>query len=213
MKGCRATLVNIYKNFVRPHLDYGDVIYDNSSNETFCQMIESVQYNAAFAITGAIPGSSLEKLYQELGFESLRDRKWYRKLCFYYKIRHNDCPLYLTECIPIFEPSAYSLRSNHPLNVPFIRTECFKSTFSPSSTLSWNQLDPNIQNSSSIEIFKRALLKFIRPKPASIYKIHHPRGLKLLTRLRLGLVICANINFDIILMIKLILSACVVQMT
>ena len=80
--------------------------------------------------------------------------------------------------------STFSLRSNHPPNVPFIRTECFKSTFSPSSTLSWNQLDPNIQNSSSIQIFKRALLKFIRPKPALIYKIHHPRGLKLLTRLR-----------------------------
>ena len=73
-------------------------------------MIESVQYNAALAITGAIRGSSREKLYQELGFESLRDRRWYRKLCFYYKIRHNDCPLYLIEHIPNFEPSAYSLQ-------------------------------------------------------------------------------------------------------
>ena len=140
-------------------------------------MIESVQYNAALAITGAIRGSSREKLYQGLGFESLRDRRFYRKLCFYYKIRHNYCPLYLTEDIPICEPSAYSLRSNHPPNVPFMRTERFKSTLSPSSTLSWKQLDPNIPNSSSIEIFKRALLKFIRPKPALIYKIHHPRGL------------------------------------
>ena len=50
----RATLVNIYKTFVSPHLDYEDVIYDNPSNETFFQMIESVQYNAALAITGAI---------------------------------------------------------------------------------------------------------------------------------------------------------------
>ena len=144
-------------------------------------MIESVQYNAALAITGAIRGSSREKLYQELGFESLRDRRWYRKLYFYYKIRHNDCPLYLTEQIPIFEPSTYSLRSNHPSNAPFIRTERFKSTFSPSSTHSWNQLDPNIQNSPSIQIFKRALLKSILPTPALIYKIHHPRGLKSLT--------------------------------
>ena len=122
-------------------------------------MIESVQYNAALAITGAIRSSSREKLYQELGFESLRDRRWYRKLCFYYKIRHNDCPLYLTKYIPIFEPSAYSLRSNHHSNVPLYRTERFKSTFFTLSTLSWNQLDPNIQNSSPIDTFKRALLK------------------------------------------------------
>ena len=55
------------------------------------------------------------------------------------------------------------------------------------STYIWNQLDPVIQNSSSIEIYKRALLKFSRPTSSNVYKIHHPRGLKLLTRLRLGL--------------------------
>ena len=99
----------------------------NSSNETFCQMIEFVQYNAALAITGAIRGSSRDKLYQELGFESLRDRRWYRKLCFYYKIRHNDCPLYLTECIPIFEMNVLSQRfPPHPLLVGTNLTQTFK---------------------------------------------------------------------------------------
>ena len=28
----RDTLLTIYKEFVRPHLDYGDIIYDNSGN-------------------------------------------------------------------------------------------------------------------------------------------------------------------------------------
>ena len=86
----RASLVNIYKAFIRPHLGYGDINYDNSSNATFSQMIESVQYNAALAITGAIHGSSREKLYQELGFESLHDRRWFRKLCFYYQVQHKN---------------------------------------------------------------------------------------------------------------------------
>ena len=193
----RASLVNIYRAFVRPHLDYGDIIYDNSSNATFSQMIESVQYNAALAITGAIHGSTRDKLYQELGFESLHDRRWFRKLCFYYKIRHNMCPLYLTDFLPIMKTSCYSLRLNRAPAVPNFITERFKSTFFPSCSSNWNQLDPNIQNSSSIEIFKRALLSFIRPKSANVYRIHHPRGLKLLTRLRLGLTICENINFDI----------------
>ena len=81
----RFTLINIYKAYVRPHLDYGDTIYDNSSNASLSQMIESVQYNAALAITCAIRGSSREKLYHELGLESLHDRRWYRKLCFIVK--------------------------------------------------------------------------------------------------------------------------------
>ena len=85
------------------------------------------------------------------------------------------CPLYLTELFPIIETSC--LRLNRAPTVHNFRTERFKSTF----------FDPNIQNSSSIEIFKQALLSFIRPKSANVYRIHHPRGLKLLTRLRLGL--------------------------
>ena len=36
-----------------------------------CSKIEILQYNAALAITGAIRGSSMEKLCQELGFECL----------------------------------------------------------------------------------------------------------------------------------------------
>ena len=56
----RESLLTIFKSFVRPHLDYGDVIYDQSYNNTFHQKMESIQYNAALAITGAIRGSSRE---------------------------------------------------------------------------------------------------------------------------------------------------------
>ena len=36
-----------------------------------CNKFKSLQYNAALAITGAIRGTSKEKLFQELGFEYL----------------------------------------------------------------------------------------------------------------------------------------------
>ena len=68
------SLVTIYKSFVRPHLDYGDIIYDQPNNESFTQKIERIQYNAALTITGAIKGTSQNKLYSELGFESLKFR-------------------------------------------------------------------------------------------------------------------------------------------
>ena len=50
----RVALFTIYKSFLRPHLDYGDVIYDRAFNESFQNKLKSVQYNAALAITGAI---------------------------------------------------------------------------------------------------------------------------------------------------------------
>ena len=96
----RESLLTIFKSFVRPHIDYGDVIYDQSSNNTFHQKMESVQSNAALAITGAIRGSSKEKLYQELGLESLQQRRWYRKLCYFFKLTKNKSPKYLFNYIP-----------------------------------------------------------------------------------------------------------------
>ena len=74
----RDALFTIYKSFVRPHLDYGDIIYDQPQDESFCNKLESIQYNAALAITGAIQGTSKVKLYKELGLEFLKSRRWFR---------------------------------------------------------------------------------------------------------------------------------------
>ena len=35
-------LIIMYKSFVRPRLDYGDVLYDQPNNENLYQKIESV---------------------------------------------------------------------------------------------------------------------------------------------------------------------------
>ena len=95
----RSSLTTIYKSFVRPHLDYGDVIYDKAYNNTFQQSLVSLQYKAPLAIAGAIKYSSTEKLYQELGLESIQNR-WFRKLCVFYRIVKKQCPKYLFDLIP-----------------------------------------------------------------------------------------------------------------
>ena len=51
------------------------IIYDKPLNESFKKQIELVQYNAALIITGAIKGTCRDKIYQELGLESLADRR------------------------------------------------------------------------------------------------------------------------------------------
>ena len=70
----RRALLTIYKCFIRPNLDYGDFIFDQPNNDSFCSKIESIQYNAALEITGTIRGTSQTKLYRELGLELLRSR-------------------------------------------------------------------------------------------------------------------------------------------
>ena len=70
----RAALITIYKAFVIPHLDYGDVLYDQSFNTSFHEKLGFVQYSACLALAGAIRGTSKEKVYQELShFKSADD--------------------------------------------------------------------------------------------------------------------------------------------
>ena len=38
----RKSLLTLYKSFIRPHLDYCDIIYDQPNNESFCTKIEHI---------------------------------------------------------------------------------------------------------------------------------------------------------------------------
>ena len=158
----RKSLLTIYKSFIRPHFDYGDIIYDQTYNTSFHQRLESLQYNAALAITGAIRGTSKEKLYNELGLESLQNRRWYRKLSFLYKVIANQSPSYLFNMIPRKNTSRLTRRSD---NIPLIGTKhnFFQNSYFPAAIKEWNRLDIDIRKSDSICIFKKRILSFIRP--------------------------------------------------
>ena len=89
----------MYKTFVRPHLDCGDIVYNKVFNETFHRKHESVQYNASLAMTSAIRGTNTERIYQELGLESLQNKRKLRRLCLFYKIYKDHTLHYLHNLI------------------------------------------------------------------------------------------------------------------
>ena len=57
----RPSLLTIYKSFIRPHLDYGDIMYDKAYNTSFRQNLEKIQYSSALATTGAITDTSTKE--------------------------------------------------------------------------------------------------------------------------------------------------------
>ena len=172
--------------FVRPHIDYADVIYDKPNNELFKKRLESLQYNAALAITGCIRGSSMEKIFNELGLEYLADRRWLRRLSLFYKISKDSCPSYLKQIVTLNQP-IYNVRNPDEFRQINARTDLFRFSFFPYCIKEWNKLNSSTRASKSVDIFKNSLLKFLRPKGFSVYGIHNPLGLKLLVRLRVGL--------------------------
>ena len=117
----RHTLNNLYKLYVRPHLDYGDVIYhipakvcefsNNIIVPNLMEKIAYVQYSAALAVTGAWRKTSCDKIYAERGWESLSSRRWSRRMILSYKIINNITPLCTKEPIPPPQHVHYFLRT------------------------------------------------------------------------------------------------------
>ena len=86
----------MYKALIRSHLDYCDIIYHIPSRQNqaplgvtlncLMEKVERIQYQAALAISGAWRGSSRSKLYEELGWAPLSDRRMCRRILQIHKI-------------------------------------------------------------------------------------------------------------------------------
>ena len=156
------------------------------------EKLESVQYSAALAVSGTWKGTSREKLYAELGWESLSSRRWSRRLILFHKFINNLAPKFTTDPIPPLRQSRYSLRKQDTIGRIRTRTEKLQSTFYPHYLSEWNKLDPEIRLAPTIAAFKTKLLSKIRPLPKSVFRIHDPTGLSYLTQLKVGL---SKLNF------------------
>ena len=95
-------------------------------------------------------------------------------------------PSYLYELIPKSNHN-YNTRNIDHIDSYYCRTDIFKYSFFPYTIVEWNKLDANLKNAKSYMCFRNSLLKIGRPVQNSIFKILNPLGIKLLTRLRLGL--------------------------
>ena len=98
-------------------------------NEPWNKKLESAQYNGALLITGAIRGTNTEKLYQELGLESLRNRRKLRRLSLFYKIYKDQSPLYLYNLVPAKTP----LRNLKEIPTIKLKHRFFENSFFPAT--------------------------------------------------------------------------------
>ena len=107
------------------------------------------------------------------------------RLCSFHKIIFTSLPTYLFN---LSTKSIYGYQARTSGNIPTYqcRTDTLKYSFFPWTIVTWNKIHPETGN-ASLAVFKKHLLKETRPITHLVYNICNPNGLKLLTRLRLGL--------------------------
>ena len=187
----------IYKMYVRPHLDYCDIIFHipeiqsdfDSSLTLNYQMnaLERTQYQAALAVSGTWKGTNRDKIYEELGWETLHHRRFFRRLIQFYKIMNNITPEYLKCSIPPQQGHLFGHRSTNIIYPLCGRTSKYQNSFFPDSIKSWNNIGPELRGAVSLSVFKKNILKIIRPEKMSIFNIEKLDGIRWIFQLRVGL--------------------------
>ena len=184
---------------IRPHLDYCDMIYhipiktkemsDGDSQRNLNHLmgtLESTQYQAALAVSGAWKGTSQDKIYNELGWETLDERRMFRRLVQFFKIMTNRTPDYLRLPTQSQHCHLYGVRFGNVLKDIECESYRYRNSFFPDSVSMWNDLGPNLRESVSISSFKDTLLKLYRPVKKSIFNVYDC-GIKWIFQLRVGL--------------------------
>ena len=166
----RLSLEKIYMSFIRPILEYGDIIWDKSPNDLL-NPLESIQLNAARVVIGATARCSTEGLYKETAWEPLSKRREFHRLSLMYNIVKGDAPQYLSDLLPqqILARTQYQLRNRDYIDPPRARLNIYANSFFPSTVRAWNELDTQVKMIPSIEALKAWHARNVQPKNPLYY--------------------------------------------
>jgi hypothetical protein len=179
----RKSLEIIYTTFIRPVLEYADVVWDNCTHGDKLEL-DKIQDEAARIVTGSSKLVSLNNLYKETGWESLETRRNNHKLALFYKMYHGYAPPYLSSLVPslVGDESSYPLRNADNVRNISCRTKLFSESFLPSTISLWNSLPHETRNCRTISSFKHAISNRNLNKPPPYYsfgsridQIYHTR--------------------------------------
>jgi len=188
----RKTLHIMFTSFVRPVMEYGNVVwggtYDSDMNK-----LEKINVDGMRLLTGATANSNIRKLYEETAWQSVRERCDAAMATMLYKIKHFLTPNYLTSLLPRQNSDIvpHNLRNREHIKPPYARLETYKRSFLPYAINIWNSLTSNTRNMQSLHLFKQSL-KDVEANVLYYYgkrwaQIHH-------ARIRMG---CSLLNYDL----------------
>ena len=159
----RKPFQTIYFSFIRPLLEYADIVWSNRMQYE-AQGLELIQNEVARIVTGATRLVSINSIITETGWESLHERRRKHKLIFFFKMKNGLCQEYLSSLIPANVGSSvgYSLRNANAVRTINAKSQLYFNSFLPSTIREWNELPTAVQNSPTLPIFKNHLNSNLR---------------------------------------------------
>lgn len=178
----RRSLQTIYFSFIRPLLEYADVVWDNCTQYEVNDL-EKIQNEAARIVSGATKLVSINSLLLETGWETLSSRRRKHKLQLFFKMQNDLSPDYLSTLVPptVGSTSAYPLRNSTNLHTVRAKSQLYYNSFLPSVIRDWNELPEEIRSSPSLSVFKHKLNRDLKMPPKFYFtgkrlgQIYHAR--------------------------------------
>ena len=153
----KELLLQVYKSYVQPRLDYGITLYGCSTQKNI-DLVQRVQNHAARLITGNFDYINCRgiDLVKSLNLYNIRDRRDYFLTILMFKAIYGIAPTYLSDRIVMnFDVNGYDTRgSDMDLYLPTLRKEVYQNSFMYMGGKLWNDLPEFIQNSTNIDSFK-----------------------------------------------------------
>ena len=128
----RKALETIYISYIRPILEYANVIWYNCADYE-ADALEKINIECARIVTGATKLAGINTLLKEVGWETLSTRRRKHCLKLFYKMVNGLTPSYLTSLIPTTQVNQrYQLRNADNIPGIFARTSSYYNSFLPS---------------------------------------------------------------------------------
>ena len=169
----RKALETIFTLYIRPILEYADIIWSGAPQHLLSKL-DYIINEAMRIVTGAPARSSVTELYKETGWLPLNKRREMHVLKMMFGIANNLCPAYLSNIVPStvreLPPQVDKLRQNINSrisigDIPIRRTrlKLFDHLFPAIGTKLWNALPSSLKSLNTISSFKKELQKLYSP--------------------------------------------------
>jgi hypothetical protein len=176
----RNSLETIFRSFIRPSLEYGNVLY-NSAPKTTLDKLSKFEIEVIRIICGATANCSRLKLCQEYNCDLLESRRTKHVLILFYKIDRNYFPKDLSIIANSFRNNnKYTSRNKTDYITPACKSETYLRSFFPKTIKLWNTLSKEDRNIPNLSAFKNKLKPKCKKMEILYYgerwpAIHHAR--------------------------------------